>query len=214
LASFLRTNITPEGFIRGAGRGLTAAITQEFPNEINDVIDLKEPITFDAQAGWADLGATKNGINITRNNAEEEFDVDQIQGAIAALPTNWEMSVATQLSEVTLEKLSLAWEAGEVSTNTSTESGVDEKQLPLGQPSVYTIRRLAVVFRREDLDSGGDNLIRAYCFRKAQRTPQESTITHAKTGDQIVIPVTFRILADPSVEDPEARFGIIYDQTV
>jgi hypothetical protein len=213
LSTFLKTNITPEGFIRGAGRLILAPLTETFPTEIDDMIDISGATpTYDVQGDWEDVGATKNGINITRNNAEEEFDVDQIQGAIAALPTNWEMSVATQLSEVTLERISLVWETSDVTTNTSTASGVDEKQITIGQPATYVVRRLAVLFQRNDLDSGGDNHIRAYAFRKAQRTPQEATITHNKTGDQVVIPVTFRILADDDVADVDARFGAIFDQ--
>jgi len=44
---------------------------------------------------------------------------------------------------------------------------------------------MAVLFQRPT------GQIRAYVFRIMQRMPQESSITHAKTGEQISIPVRF-----------------------
>ena len=56
--------------------------------------------------------------------------------------------------------------------------------------------------------------IRAYLFHKVQRQPQESSVTHAKTGEQISIPVRFRVIADASITDVKKRFFIIRDQAV
>ena len=68
---------------------------------------------------WIEIGFTKTGINITRNNAEEDFDVDQVSGSIRRRPTNWEMSVGTQLAEATLETFQLAWELGPITAGTA-----------------------------------------------------------------------------------------------
>ena len=46
--------------------------------------------TYDAITGWNELGATKTGVQITVNNAEESFDVDQIYGNISTEPTDWD----------------------------------------------------------------------------------------------------------------------------
>jgi hypothetical protein len=54
--------------------------------------------------------------------------------------------------------------------------------------------------------------IRAYLFHKVQRLPQESSITHAKTGEQISIPIRFKVLADSSVTDIYKRFFVVRDQ--
>lgn len=158
-----------------------------------------------AKGVWQELGATKTGIQIARNNAEEEFDVDQIQGAIASQPTNWEMSVGSALAEVTLDRIQYIWEGGTVTTDNAPATG-PEKHLVLGQPVSYTQRRLAVVFQRPN------GKIRAYCFRKTQRLPQESAFTHQKTGEQATLPQRWRCLADDAVVDVNARFGEIIDQ--
>lgn len=160
---------------------------------------------YDALTGWTDLGATKTGVQIVRNNAEETFDVDQIYGDIASEPTSWEMNVGTALAEMTMETLDLAWEAG-VNTLTYPASEPPEKHLTIGMPTTYIKRRLAVLHQR------ANGKIRMYAFRLVQRMPQETTITHAKTGEQVTIPVRFRCLADSTVADPLARFGEIVDQ--
>lgn len=198
-----------DAFIRGAARLLYAPDTQAFPTKIGDIVELDPaPMTgaqYDPITGWVDLGATKTGIQITVNNAEETFDIDQILGDIASAPTNWEVSVGTQLAEFTVERMAIAWEGSAVTTDTTPTTG-DEKELGVGEPTAYTRRRLAVLFQRPS------GLVRAYIFRKVQRMPQESSITHQKTGEQISIPVRWRALADSTVSDVRKRFFIIRDQ--
>lgn len=198
---FHKTYVNDESFIRGAARILWAAATVSFPSNIGSVINLS---TFAAQTNWNELGATKNGIQIMINNAEENFDVDQIMTDIRTQPTNWEMSVSTNLAEMTLERLQLCWEGGTVSTDATQTP--NEKVLGLGAPTYYTQRRLAVLFQRPN------GKIRGYFFRLVQRTPQESTITHAKTGEQQTIPIRFKCLADPSIADIYTRFAVVRDQ--
>lgn len=198
---FHRTFVNDESFIRGAARLMWAGTTVAFPTKIGDVVNLS---TFEPQTNWNDLGATKTGIQITVNNSEETFDVDQILADISSQPTNWEVSVGTQLAEMTAERLQIAWEGSPVTT--ATEDGVSTKTLGIGQPLSYTQRRLAVLFRRPN------GKIRAYLFRKVQRMPQESNVTHAKTGEQISIPVRWKAVADTSIADVYSRFFVIKDQ--
>lgn len=214
MADFHRTFVNDTSFIRGAARLLIADADVDAPAKIDDVIDLGAPLamtpvaaTYDAQTGWVDLGATKTGIQITINNAEESFDVDQILGDIASQPTNWECSVGTQFAEMTPERMQVAWEGSAITidTTTATTTG-SEKEIGFGQPTSYTQRRLAVLFQRPN------GKIRGYFFHKVQRTPQESSITHAKTGEQISVPVRFKALADSTIEDVKKRFFIIRDQ--
>lgn len=203
--------VTPDAddaFIRGAGRILVAPVATAFPTKISDIIELSaSPMTgaqYDAKTGWVDLGATKTGIQITVNNAEETFDVDQILGDIASAPTSWEVSVGTQLAEFTLERMQVAWEGSSITTDATPTP--DEKELGVGEPTSYTQRRLAVLYQRPS------GLIRAFIFRKVQRMPQESSVTFQKTGEQISVPVRFRALADTSVTDVYKRFFIVRDQ--
>jgi hypothetical protein len=164
---------------------------------------------YDALPNYTDLGATKGGITIMRNNSEETFDVDQIQADIMSVPTAWEMSVATQVAQADIDMLQYLWEGGAI----TLDAGSGERTLPLGTPNSYRQKRLVVLFQRQSVDNGVTaGGIRAYAFRISQRSPVESTIVHNKTGEQVSIPFTWKILADQSVQDPYARFGSIVDQ--
>lgn len=199
MTDFHRTSINDDNFIRGAARLMWAGSTVSFPTTIGGMINLS---TYDAQTGWHDLGATKTGITITVNNTEETFDVDQIYGDIDSRPTAWECTVSSALAEMTLTHLALVWEGSQPTTVGS------EKQMGVGNPLVYTQRKLAVLFQKENGN------IRAYIFRKVQRTPQESAVLYSKTGEQQTVPVRFRALADTSVSDQLERYFMIFDQDV
>jgi hypothetical protein len=213
MTDFHRTSVDNRSFIRGAARILVAPYLVPRPLKIADVIYLAsgagsalyDPLASTASGGWTDLGATKTGIQITHNNAEESFDVDQIMGDISSAPTNWECSVGTQLAEMTPEKLQMAWEGSAITVDAVPT--IPEHEIGFGQPTAYTQRRLAVLFQRPN------GRIRAYLFHKVQRMPQESSVTHAKTGEQISVPIRFRVLADSTVTDPYKRFFIIRDQS-
>lgn len=214
MTDFHRTFVDDRSFIRGAARLLVAPLTIPRPVKISDVIDLGDPAavpptapTYDAATGWVDLGATKTGVQITVNNAEESFDIDQILGDIASQPTSWDVSVGTQLAEMTPERLQLAWEGSAISIDATPPEG-SEQEIGFGSPTAYTKRRLAVLFQRPD------STVRAYLFHQVQRMPQESSVTHAKTGEQISIPVRFKVLPDTSLTDVQKRFFIIRDQSV
>lgn len=212
MTDFHRTFVNDRSFIRGAARLLVAPASQTRPTKIADVIALVAAAgppavaQYDAAAGWTDLGATKTGIQITINNAEETFDIDQQLGDIASQPTSWEVSVGTQLAEMTPERMQVAWEGSAITLDATPTA--PEQEIGFGQPTSYTERRLAVLFQRPN------GQIRAYLFHRVQRMPQESSITHSKTGEQISIPVRFRCLADASLTDINKRFFVIRDQAV
>lgn len=197
MPDFHRTFVNDESFIRGAARLLWAGSTVTFPTSLGGVVNLS---TFEAMAGWNDLGATKTGIQIAVNNTEESFDVDQIKGVLSTEPVSWEVSVQTALAEMTLERLAFAWEGDFVTTSGG------EKVTSFGPAETYTERKLAIMFRR------ANGKIRGYLFRKTVRAPQESAVTHNKTGEQISIPVRFNCLPDLSVSEVKQRFFTIRDQ--
>jgi hypothetical protein len=162
---------------------------------------------YDAMPGWCDLGATKNGITISVNNAEETFDIDQQLGIIGSQPTSWTVTVATALAESSPERMQVAWEGSGITIDNTPASGPEE-EFGVGSPYFYTQRRLAVLYQRPS------RLIRGYFFRIAQRTPAESTITFAKTGDQQTIPMTWNILPDNTEPNVLKQFFIIRDQSL
>lgn len=201
MPDFHRAVVNEENFIRGAGRLMWAGSTIGHPTTIAGIINMS---TYEPMTNWYDLGATKTGITISVNNTEESFDVDQIMGDIDVLPTNWECSVQTQLAEMSLDRLQIAWEGGTVSTDTNVTP--NEKEMGFGQPLSYTERKLAVLFQRPN------GLVRAFIFKKVVRAAVESSVVFAKTGEQQTVPIRFRALADLSVADPNSRFFIVRDQ--
>jgi hypothetical protein len=203
MPDFFRTNPnSSDTFIRGAARLMWCGTTIAIPTRIQDIINMS---LYDPAANWFDLGATKTGIQISVNNAEEAFDVDQVIGDIDARPTTWDYAVTTQLAEFSVTRMQLAWEGGAITNDATPPSGA-EFDIGFGVPTVYFKRRLAVLFQRSDLK------IRAFIFRTAQRTPQESTVNFAKTGEQIAIPMRFKCLPDLSISDIYRRVFFIRDQ--
>ena len=164
-------------------------------------------VQYDAEPGWTDLGATKTGIQVTINNTEETFDIDQQLGIIGSQPVTWECSVGTALAESTPERMQEAWMGSAITVDDTPTTG-PEVEVGFGAPNFYNQRRLAVLYQRPS------GLIRAYFFRRVQRTPQESSVTFAKTGEQQSIPVRFNALADNTEPDPLKQFFIIRDQAV
>lgn len=203
IPDFYPTAINDESFVRGPGRVLYANLSMPAPTQIANVINLS---TYAAMSGWTDVGATKGGVQITFNNSEETFDVDQILSEIASLPTSSEMAVQTQLAQSTLDWLSFAWEGDTVTTNASANGG-PEKNTGFGPFESYTQRRLAVAFRRPT-----SGKLRLHFFHKAQRAPQESAVTYNKTGEQQSVPMRWRILPDTSLATIKQRFSLTFDQ--
>lgn len=204
------------GFVQGAGRILYAPAGSAFPDGIEDIIVLTAGGTqYDLVTPWIEIGFTKTGINITRNNAEEDFDVDQVSGSIRRRPTNWEMSVGTQLAEATLETFQLAWELGPIVASAKTAPQLSERKLGLGAPTAYAERLVAVLFQFPPEPSGAAPataaLIRAWVFRRCYRAAQESGMTLQKTGEQVSLPVRWNAQADTTVSVDD-QFGAMFEQ--
>ena len=198
MTDFFRTNAySDDSFLRGAARIMWAGTTIAFPTTVGDIVNLS---TYDAMTGWNDLGATKTGITVTYNNTEETFDVDQILTDIETRPVSYEQTVTTALAEMTLERLQIAWQGGPISDSGS------EKQMGIGEPTTYIRRRLAILFQKSD------GKIRAHVYRQVVKGAQDSSLAYNKTGEQLQIPVTFKALADTSINDVYTRTQVIFNQ--
>lgn len=162
---------------------------------------------FDPVTGWTEVGSTRGGVQIGRNNTETLIDIDQIYADITALPDNWEMTIATNLAETTFELIQLAWEGGAILTDTTQSP--NERHLPMGQPLSYVERRLAIVHQKV-LGTSKDR-VRMHAFRRTTRSPQNSTLDYAKAGNQQTLAHTWRAFGDQQVADPYARFGDVFE---
>lgn len=177
--------------------GGTAAVTVTTPGQG----------LYDPKAGWFELGATREGIQISVNNSEDAFDVDQVQGDIGAAPNAWECSISSRLAEMTLERLQFIWEGSDIITDSTPT--IPEREIGFAGATEYTERRVAILFKRK---KNGTDKIRAYFFHKCVRSPQEGTIDHRKGGDAQSVQMQLRVLADSTVADPKKQFFIIRDQ--
>lgn len=193
--------VDTDKLVRGAARLLYAASSATEPAQISDVI---HPTTYVADSEWFDLGATRNGISISINNTESAFNVDQVAGDIGTAPDTWECSVSTELAEIDLDKMVIAWEGATVTDDTTITPS--EKETGFAGATSYTERRLAVMFQKPD------NRITGYFFWRAVRAPQQGTIAFQKGGDAQTIAVQFKILADTTQTDPLKAFFIVREQ--
>lgn len=163
---------------------------------------------YDPVGEWSDLGATKGGIKIMRNNTESLQDIDQIQAAITALPDEWEMSVEAPLAETNEENLRVAWEASEPTVIATTTPVQNE--IGLGNPLSYTERRLAVIHR---ITAGSNiNKLKLFAFRKVTRSATSSTMDFQKTGNMATVATTFRCFADTTIANPLYSMGSMIEQ--
>lgn len=97
--------VNANNIVGGAGRLLTAPYGVKLPEKIADVMNLE---TYELVAPWDDLGATQEGITVSRSYEEEGTEVDQVQGEIETSITKWEHALSTLLAENTIKNRQLA----------------------------------------------------------------------------------------------------------
>ncbi|HHB1944475.1 TPA: hypothetical protein ACOQ5T_004255 [Bacillus cereus] len=97
--------VNASNIIGGAGRLVWVPYGTPAPTKISDVMDTS---TFELKPSWKDVGATTEGIEVTRGFETEDFEVDQVKGAIDTEITNWTHNINTQLAENTVENRQLA----------------------------------------------------------------------------------------------------------
>jgi len=104
--------VNSKNFVGGPGRLVVADMNVAAPEKISDVMDLTDP--FNLKEGWTDLGATNDGISISRGWDTEDFEVDQIMGAADTDVSSFEHTLETQLAENTIENRQLALAGGSI----------------------------------------------------------------------------------------------------
>lgn len=203
--------VSRENIFGGAGRLLYADNGEAKPTDISDIVAIGET-GYAAAAGWNDFGATEGGAAITRSYEMNEIQVDQVAGVFDKEVTNWSMSLQTELAEVSLENLQIAWVgASAITTITAVPSGYpNERRLGLGAPTCLPERMIALIVDKREDCAAGDSRVRAYVFWIAQVDGAESSHSYVK-GEKAVLPVTFNLLPDPTEEAGE-EFGIVLDQ--
>ena len=105
-------NVNSKNFVGGPGRLVVADMSIEAPVAIADVMDTTAP--YNLKTGWRDLGATNDGIAISRGFDTEDFEVDQVMGAADTDVTGFTHSLSTNLAENTVINRQLALAGGAI----------------------------------------------------------------------------------------------------
>ena len=190
----------------GGGARLAYADTgTSKPTVLSDILNTTTGVL---ASGWNDLGATDGGMRIRRGFDKETWEVDQILASIDEFITSWNMALETNLAEVSVENMQVAWECGAITTDAGESPS--EKTMGIGDPETLTERMFVLIADKRKVSSVG--YIRAYVFWKGQLDGSDSEHAFTK-GQKSLVPIIIKLLADTS-ETEARRFGIQLDQVV
>lgn len=105
-------SVNSNNIVGGPGRLVVKTWDGTYPATISDVMGTSDPYAL--AAGWRDLGATTEGITISRGFETEDFTVDQVSGPVETSITGWTHTLATNLAENTPENRKLALAGGTI----------------------------------------------------------------------------------------------------
>lgn len=105
-------SVNPKNIVGGPGRIVVKPFDGNYPDTIAEVMATNPP--HDLTAGWNDVGATNDGITISRGFDTEDFSVDQVSGAIDTDITEWTHTLETNLAENTPENRKFALVGSEI----------------------------------------------------------------------------------------------------
>jgi len=104
--------VNSSNIVGGAGRLVLKPFDGTYPDKIEDVMDTASPYAL--KAGWRDVGATNDGITVSRGFDSEDFEVDQVVGPIDQDITGWSHGLSTTLAENTMTNRQMALIGGTI----------------------------------------------------------------------------------------------------
>lgn len=110
--------VRSENIVGGPGRLVCKPYDGTFPETIEDVISTTG--SYELAEGWKEIGATNDGITIARGFDTEEFEVDQVVGAVDTDITSWTHTLETDLAENTVENRQIALIGGQIIESPAT----------------------------------------------------------------------------------------------
>lgn len=106
MANFQKINSKQASIYGGPGRLLVAPYGMARPEKLSDIIDLT---TYEAKDGWRDVGATNDGIAVSRGFDTDDIEVDQSTEPVDQVITGFTSSLSTNLAEPTIDNRQLTW---------------------------------------------------------------------------------------------------------
>lgn len=104
--------VNSNNIVGGAGRLVVKPYDGTFPDSIEEVMSMTAP--FDLVGNWQDLGATNDGITVSRGFDSEDFEVDQVLGPLTSDITGWTHGLSTTLAENTVTNRQMALIGGQI----------------------------------------------------------------------------------------------------
>ncbi len=166
--------VTPGNLSMGPGDLYVAPFgsAEPFPSELNGT---------PAASAFADCGGTMGGLSFTVVNTWKELEVDQIIEVPERRRTKREVTVKTQLAEVTFANFTIAMDGGTTTTPATLVDQYDPDDVNSGDSPSYK----AVLFD----GFGVSGLRRRVIVRKCLNTENVDVAAHPT--NQTVFPVTF-----------------------
>lgn len=176
-----------------------------------------DPAHADADAdGFVDFGATIDGVEITFEPEYGEVEVDQLKDAARLFNQGLQVSMRTNLAEMDLTRLAIVWGYDPADVLETGASPVTENSFVSGN-----YERLNMVVPDEcpvenrirvEGKAPSDCVTVKKRFYEARRVVSVEGSNHTLSkSEATVMPVTFRLLPDPTYSGSE--YGFIIDET-
>lgn len=151
------------------------------------------------------VGGTMDGVNVQYEPDYTDIEVDQLKDAALIYQNGFKVTVTTNVAEVTLRNLKVAWGMPESALQPVANS-LQRLNIPI--PADDPVERKLMVRGKSPAANASVIKYRKYFCRRAIAVEASS---HAlKRGEATMFPVAFRILADPSYSN--AEYGYIEDE--
>lgn len=174
--------------------------------------DSANATTIAAMDGFADLGATQNGVEISWEPDMVDIEIDQYGDAARIVQSKVKVMVKTTMAEATLNNLAIAWNYDQNTGGASilnNNDGANTQTFKFGAQSVFPYEKGLVITGTAPNSAAGAVKTRKFYTKRA--ISMEASNVTMKRAEASVFAVGFRIL--PKTEDTGYEYGKIVDQT-
>lgn len=174
--------------------------------------DSANATTIAAMDGFADLGATQNGVEISWEPDMVDIEIDQYGDAARIVQSKVKVMVKTTMAEATLNNLAIAWNYDQNTGGSSiinNNDGANTRTFKFGSQSVFPYEKGLVITGTAPNSAAGAVKTRKFYTKRA--ISMEASNVTMKRAEASVFAVGFRIL--PKTEDTGYEYGKIVDQT-
>jgi len=173
--------------------------------------DSANATTISAMDGFADLGATQNGVEISWEPDMVDIEIDQYGDAARIVQSKVKVMVKTTMAEATLNNLAIAWNYDQNTGGPDIKNnndGANTKTFLFGAQTVFPYEKGLVVEGTAPGSAAGAIKTRKFYTKRA--ISMEASNVTMKRAEASVFAVGFRIL--PKTEDAGYEYGKIIDQ--